>query len=124
MTPLRQSFATRGSDGGTGAEIVTDDLHLVPAQGAHALAQVILQALAFLVLPYLFVCRLPEVDDGFAGQVLRFDLGAVQQLCHRRSFPSIERPPPAEQEWSFQGSTVCDGFDPEGNVIQFREQAR
>ena len=26
-----------------------------------------------------------------------------------------------DQEWSFQGTTVCDGVDPEGNVIQFRE---
>ncbi len=28
---------------------------------------------------------------------------------------------PAGQEWSFNGVTVCDGCDPEGNVIQFRE---
>ena len=28
---------------------------------------------------------------------------------------------PADQEWSFNGVTVCDGLDPEGNVIQFRE---
>jgi catechol 2,3-dioxygenase-like lactoylglutathione lyase family enzyme len=26
-----------------------------------------------------------------------------------------------DKEWSFQGFTVCDGLDPEGNVIQFRE---
>jgi predicted enzyme related to lactoylglutathione lyase len=25
-----------------------------------------------------------------------------------------------DTEWSFQGFTVCDGLDPEGNVIQFR----
>jgi catechol 2,3-dioxygenase-like lactoylglutathione lyase family enzyme len=30
---------------------------------------------------------------------------------------------PVEQEWSFDGLTVCDGLDPEGNVIQFREYA-
>ena len=30
---------------------------------------------------------------------------------------------PAEREWSFNGVTVCDGLDPEGNVIQFRESA-
>jgi catechol 2,3-dioxygenase-like lactoylglutathione lyase family enzyme len=29
---------------------------------------------------------------------------------------------PAEREWSFNGVTVCDGLDPEGNVIQFRER--
>jgi catechol 2,3-dioxygenase-like lactoylglutathione lyase family enzyme len=30
---------------------------------------------------------------------------------------------PADQEWSFNGVTVCDGLDPEGNVVQFREVA-
>jgi hypothetical protein len=30
---------------------------------------------------------------------------------------------PPGQEWSFNGVTVCDAVDPEGNVIQFREQA-
>jgi catechol 2,3-dioxygenase-like lactoylglutathione lyase family enzyme len=30
---------------------------------------------------------------------------------------------PADREWSFNGVTVCDGLDPEGNVIQFRENA-
>jgi catechol 2,3-dioxygenase-like lactoylglutathione lyase family enzyme len=28
---------------------------------------------------------------------------------------------PADKEWSFNGVKVCDGLDPEGNVIQFRE---
>jgi catechol 2,3-dioxygenase-like lactoylglutathione lyase family enzyme len=28
---------------------------------------------------------------------------------------------PIDKEWSFNGVTVCDGLDPEGNVIQFRE---
>ncbi|MGH9439734.1 MAG: VOC family protein [Terriglobia bacterium] len=27
------------------------------------------------------------------------------------------------REWVFQGSRVCDGQDPEGNVVQFRECA-
>lgn len=30
---------------------------------------------------------------------------------------------PATQEWSFHGVTVCDGVDPEGNVVQFRAPA-
>lgn len=29
----------------------------------------------------------------------------------------------ADQEWSFNGITVCDGLDPEGNVVQFREHS-
>ena len=28
---------------------------------------------------------------------------------------------PLEQEWAFDGVAVCDAMDPEGNVIQFRE---
>jgi catechol 2,3-dioxygenase-like lactoylglutathione lyase family enzyme len=28
-----------------------------------------------------------------------------------------------ESEWVFDGYRVCDGLDPEGNVIQFRERA-
>ena len=31
---------------------------------------------------------------------------------------------PAEREWQYQGSRVCDGHDPEGNVMQCRERAR
>ena len=28
---------------------------------------------------------------------------------------------PIDKEWSFNGVRVCDGLDPEGNVVQFRE---
>jgi predicted enzyme related to lactoylglutathione lyase len=28
---------------------------------------------------------------------------------------------PAESEWIFQGCRVCDGHDPEGNVVQFQQ---
>ena len=28
---------------------------------------------------------------------------------------------PSEKEWEFQGLRVCDGCDPEGNMIQLRE---
>ena len=30
---------------------------------------------------------------------------------------------PPEREWQFQGCRICDGHDPEGNVIQLREHA-
>lgn len=29
----------------------------------------------------------------------------------------------AEREWQFRGARVCDGHDPEGNVVQLREYA-
>ncbi len=28
-----------------------------------------------------------------------------------------------EKEWRFDGWKVCDGLDPEGNIVQFRERA-
>jgi len=28
---------------------------------------------------------------------------------------------PVDREWSFQGNLVCDGNDPEGNVLQLRQ---
>jgi hypothetical protein len=28
----------------------------------------------------------------------------------------------AGREWPFDGATVCDGYDPEGNVFQLRQQ--
>jgi hypothetical protein len=31
---------------------------------------------------------------------------------------------PPEAEWELGGDRVCDGIDPEGNVVQFRESAR
>lgn len=30
---------------------------------------------------------------------------------------------PREKEWSSAGFRACDGWDPEGNVVQFREDA-
>jgi predicted enzyme related to lactoylglutathione lyase len=29
---------------------------------------------------------------------------------------------PDERVWKYQGCRICDGHDPEGNVVQFREQ--
>jgi predicted enzyme related to lactoylglutathione lyase len=31
---------------------------------------------------------------------------------------------PPEREWQFREFRVCDGHDPEGNVVQFRERMR
>jgi predicted enzyme related to lactoylglutathione lyase len=28
-----------------------------------------------------------------------------------------------DREWTFQGTRVCEGHDPEGNVVQFRQSA-
>jgi predicted enzyme related to lactoylglutathione lyase len=31
---------------------------------------------------------------------------------------------PPEREWQYQNKRVCDGCDPEGNVVQFRAETR
>jgi hypothetical protein len=31
---------------------------------------------------------------------------------------------PPEREWQFQEFRICDGHDPEGNIVQFRERVR
>ena len=31
---------------------------------------------------------------------------------------------PPERQWQFQGFRICDGHDPEGNIVQFRERVR
>ncbi|MCO8168810.1 hypothetical protein NJC40_13635 [Pseudomonas sp. 21LCFQ02] len=30
---------------------------------------------------------------------------------------------PLDQQWQARNFSACDGFDPEGNVLQFREDA-
>jgi len=47
-------------------------------------------------------------------------LGAARALAARHG-GELD---PAECEWQFQGHRICDGNDPEGNVIQLREDAR
>ena len=48
------------------------------------------------------------------------NLAAARDLA-RRHGGELSAP---EREWEYQGARVCDGTDPEGNVVQFREQAR
>src|SRR5262249_49559738 len=50
--------------------------------------------LTLLVLSHLLVAGLPQVDDGFASQVLRLDFGTVEKLCHRLFLLPFEKPPP------------------------------
>jgi predicted enzyme related to lactoylglutathione lyase len=44
-------------------------------------------------------------------------------LARDRAAASGGRLQPADQEWSARGFRACEGVDPEGNVIQFREDA-
>jgi catechol 2,3-dioxygenase-like lactoylglutathione lyase family enzyme len=46
-------------------------------------------------------------------------IAAVRRLAEAHG--GVLRGP--KQEWTFNGYKVCDGLDPEGNVIQFRARA-
>src|SRR5262249_49997489 len=107
-----ESFATSGGHGRAGSQIAIDSLHLLPTQSPHPLGHLILKTLALLILPYLFVGGLAQVDDRFARQVFRLDLGTVQNLCHQLLLLR-ERPP--SECWP------CDRSD---GRVSFRPSAR
>src|SRR6202022_3834202 len=71
-----------------------DDLDLLPAQSTHPFGHRILQLLTFLILSYLSFAGLPKVDDRLPSQMLRFDLGTVQNFGHWLFPPPRERPLP------------------------------
>lgn len=51
------------------------------------------------------------------------ELAATRDAATRDMAPSLGgQLQPAAREWGFQGMRVCDGHDPEGQVVQFRER--
>src|SRR5215510_1693729 len=50
------------------------------------------RSVTFLILSYLLFAGLPKVDDRLANQMLRFDFGIVQELCHFLFSPPRETP--------------------------------
>ena len=51
---------------------------------------------------------------------LVFPISSISEARVTAALHQGELDPP-EHQWEFQGCLVCDGHDPEGNVIQFRE---
>src|SRR5207237_6333052 len=76
------------------SQVTIDDFDLLPAQRTHPFGHRILEELTFLILSYLFFAGLPKVDNRLASQVLRFDFGIVQALCHCLFPPPRDRPLP------------------------------
>src|SRR6516162_7981165 len=77
-----KAFPLGGGKARARSQVVIDDLDLLPAQRTHPFGHRILEALTFLILSYLLFAGLPKVDDRLASQMLRFDFGIVQELCH------------------------------------------
>lgn len=59
----------------------------------------------------------PREDTPFKPTFLVPDLAAVR-LAAARTGGSLKA---AELAWHFRGCTVLDGWDPEGNVLQFKQ---
>jgi hypothetical protein len=81
----RLSHGQRRVGGGNArarSQVTIDDLDLLPAQSTHPFGHRILQLLTFLILSYLSFAGLPKVDDRLPSQMLRFDLGTVQNFGH------------------------------------------
>src|SRR5215470_19184600 len=87
-----EAFPLGGGKARARPQVTIDGLDLLPAQRTHPFRHRVLQELAFLILSYLFVGGLAKVDDRLASQMLRFDFGIVQDLCHRLFSSLFERP--------------------------------
>jgi hypothetical protein len=62
----------------------------------------------------------PPVRRAQALVKLVFDVASISAV--RRAVLNLRGGiDPTESEWVFQGHRVCDGHDPEGNVVQFQE---
>src|SRR5690348_8904735 len=89
-----EAFPLGGGNARARSQVIVDDFDLLPAQRTHPFGHGILEKLALLILSYLFFAGLPQVDNRLASQVLRFDFGIVQDLCHCRFPAPRERPLP------------------------------
>src|ERR1700757_1317604 len=87
-----KAFALCGGKARARSQVIIDDLDLLPAQRTHPFGHRILEELTFLILSYLLFAGLPKVDDRLASQMLRFDFGTVQELCHFLFSPPRETP--------------------------------
>jgi predicted enzyme related to lactoylglutathione lyase len=61
---------------------------------------------------------LPREDTPFKPTFIVASLDAVRQVAAATG-GSLK---PAEAAWNFRGCTILDGWDPEGNIIQFKQR--
>lgn len=93
-----------------------EDDHLVLASDA---IQLVLVAVPAWLAASIEVTVPPRVREGTAIKLVFpvSDLAAARMTAQALG----GQLQPAEREWVFQGLRVCDGHDPEGNVVQFRQ---
>ena len=101
----------------TGMEIVHQvGDHVVLESDSHELVVVAIPA---ATAARITIATPPERRANTAFK-LSFLVDSLEQARQAARAAGGELDPPAK-EWDFQGLRVCDGCDPEGNVIQLRE---
>jgi len=100
--------------------------HLVHAEEGHAVLASPTFQLVVVALPEKLVARIdvatPPVRREETPLKLVFRVGSLSAARDAALALGGELNPPT-REWRFRGSRVCDGHDPEGNVVQLREDA-
>jgi predicted enzyme related to lactoylglutathione lyase len=100
------------------------DLEIVHEVADHSVLESETHELVIVAIPAATAARIVIATPPVRRENTAFKLSfAVPSLTEARVAASAtggELDPP-EKEWEFQGMRVCDGCDPEGNMIQLRE---
>ena len=100
------------------------DLEIVHEVADHVVLESETYELVVVAIPAAVAARIvitspPERRENTAFK-LSFAVASLAEARDAAKAAGGELNPPGK-EWSFQGMRVCDGCDPEGNMIQVRE---
>ena len=100
------------------------DLEIVHEVADHIVLESESLELVIVAIPAAIAQRIviktpPEKREATALKLV-FAVASITEAREAAKANEGEIYPPAK-EWSFQGMRVCDGCDPEGNMIQVRE---
>ena len=100
------------------------DLELVHEVDDHVVLESETHELVIVAIPAAAATRIviatPPARRGNTAFKLSFAVASLAEARAAATAAGGELDPPGK-EWDFQGLRVCDGCDPEGNVIQLRE---
>jgi len=100
------------------------DLEIVHEVADHSVLESETHELVIVAIPAVTAARIviatPPVRRENTAFKLSFAVASLAQARVAAGAAGGELNPP-EKEWDFQGMRVCDGCDPEGNMIQLRE---
>ena len=101
------------------------DLEIVHEVDDHVVLESETHELVIVAIPAATAARIvittPPARRENTAFKLSFRVYSLAQAREAAAATGGELNPPAK-EWDFQGMRVCDGCDPEGNMIQVREE--